>query len=453
MTNQIELRKNGNEIALLRYLISDKNTAIHLLPLLDHELFINKKVSKYIFDYIKIYNDVPSPSQINSVIKYEEDFDVMPGMDEKHTQDWFKKDFEKYVKYRAIWRSVLNASESIDEIYKSDNQDYSSIKDYIQKALNMRLSPPLGIDFFGDLDKVISGIRNDNSKVSTGFKDLDTALHGGFNRGELNIFAGASGSGKSLFLLNLAINWIEQGLNVIYFSLELSSELCALRISSMMTNSSTKLILADHTLSEGVSRKFNEYGKLQITHLNTKSTVSDIRAFVNEYERQFDIKVDAILVDYIDLMGSSIKSDNKFETDKDIVEDLRDAVADMNLLLATASQYNRQQKQGEELFMTNIAGGLSKANTCDNLVAIYDTPPDEHDTVTTKKIKLLKTRSSSGVGRNITFKYNNSSMRISDHDPTSYIPVKDTAEDIVKAVQNKESDADRMKRMMMKKGD
>ena len=57
----------------------------------------------------------------------------------------------------------------------------------------------------------------------------------GPTKGELNIFAGGSGSGKSLFLQNLAVNWAEKALNGVYVTLELSENLCAMRIDSMVS--------------------------------------------------------------------------------------------------------------------------------------------------------------------------------------------------------------------------
>jgi KaiC/GvpD/RAD55 family RecA-like ATPase len=62
---------------------------------------------------------------------------------------------------------------------------------------------------------------------------LDRLLYGGFNRGELKIFAGGSGSGKSLFMQNMAVNWAMQGLNGVFLTLELSEGLCAMRMDSV----------------------------------------------------------------------------------------------------------------------------------------------------------------------------------------------------------------------------
>ncbi len=54
-------------------------------------------------------------------------------------------------------------------------------------------------------------------------------MYGGMSRGELNIFAGGSGSGKSLVMMNIALNWLSQGLSGVYITLELSEELTSLR--------------------------------------------------------------------------------------------------------------------------------------------------------------------------------------------------------------------------------
>jgi KaiC/GvpD/RAD55 family RecA-like ATPase len=57
---------------------------------------------------------------------------------------------------------------------------------------------------------------------------MDKILYGGFSRGELNIFAGGSGSGKELghdeHSPELVAGWTQSG---VYISLELSEELCA----------------------------------------------------------------------------------------------------------------------------------------------------------------------------------------------------------------------------------
>ena len=69
---------------------------------------------------------------------------------------------------------------------------------------------------------------------------MDKKLFGGFNRGELNIFAGGSGAGKSLFLANIGVNMAEKGMNVCILHLSFSEALVSMRIDSMLTGISTR---------------------------------------------------------------------------------------------------------------------------------------------------------------------------------------------------------------------
>ena len=73
----------------------------------------------------------------------------------------------------------------------------------------------MGTNYFEDPRGRLNALKDNNGQISTGWANLDKKLFGGFNRGELNIFAGASGAGKSLFLANLGVNWALTGLNVL----------------------------------------------------------------------------------------------------------------------------------------------------------------------------------------------------------------------------------------------
>ena len=77
----------------------------------------------------------------------------------------------------------------------------------------------MGTNYFDDPRKRLEAIKDNNGQVSTGWAILDKKLFGGFNRGELNIFAGGSGAGKSLFLANLGVKLGINRINVLYLTL------------------------------------------------------------------------------------------------------------------------------------------------------------------------------------------------------------------------------------------
>ena len=100
------------------------------------------------------------------------------------------------------------------------------------------------------------------------------------------------------------MNWSLAGLNVVYISLELSEQLISMRPDAMVSEYSTKEIMRNmDDVDLKVRMKGKGAGKFRVKQMSNGVNANDIRAFVREYEINADIKVDAILVDYLDLMS------------------------------------------------------------------------------------------------------------------------------------------------------
>jgi archaellum biogenesis ATPase FlaH len=245
---------------------------------------------------------------------------------------------------------------------------------------------------------------------------MDRKLFGGFNRGELNIFAGGSGAGKSLFLANLGVNFALAGLNVVYLTLELSEALVSMRIDSMITGVTTKEIFKD---LDDVEMKVKMIGKkagmLQIKYMPSGKTANDIRAYLKEYEIKCSKKVDVLLVDYMDLLmpiGKKISAENLFVKDKYVSEELRNLAMEKKCVFVTAAQLNRGAVEEVEFDHSHISGGLSKIQTADNVFGIFTSRAmREHGRY---QLQLMKTRSSSGVGQKLDLEFNIETLRITD---------------------------------------
>jgi archaellum biogenesis ATPase FlaH len=260
------------------------------------------------------------------------------------------------------------------------------------------------------------GLKDKNGQVTTGWATMDRKLFGGFNRGELNIFAGGSGAGKSLFLANLGVNFALAGLNVVYLTLELSEALVSMRIDSMITGVTTKEIFKD---LDDVEMKVKMIGKkagmLQIKYMPSGKTANDIRAYLKEYEIKCGKKVDVLLVDYMDLLmpiGKKISAENLFVKDKYVSEELRNLAMEKKCVFVTAAQLNRGAVEEVEFDHSHISGGLSKIQTADNVFGIFTSRAmREHGRY---QLQLMKTRSSSGVGQKIDLEFNIETLRITD---------------------------------------
>jgi hypothetical protein len=232
----------------------------------------------------------------------------------------------------------------------------------------------------------------------------------------LNIFAGGSGAGKSLFLQNLAVNWASAGLNCCYISFELSEMLVAMRLDAMITNIPTRKIFPE---IDNVEMKLKmiakKAGNLQIKYLPSGSTVLDIKTYIKELELKTKKKIDCILIDYLDLMmpkSKKVSPADLFIKDKYVSEELRNLAVESKMLMATASQLNRASVEEIEFDHSHIAGGLSKVQTADNVFGIFTSRAMKERG--RYQLQFMKTRSSSGVGQKVDLEFDVDTLRIKD---------------------------------------
>jgi len=254
--------------------------------------------------------------------------------------------------------------------------------------------------------------------VSTGWAAMDKKLFGGFNRGELNIFAGGSGAGKSLFLANIGVNMAEKGMNVMYLTLELAESLVSMRIDSMLTGISTRDIFKQ---IDDVEIKVRMIGKksgaLQVKYMPSGKTANDIRSYIKEYEIKSGKKVDVLLIDYLDLLmpaSMKVSAENLFIKDKYVSEELRNLAMELQCVFVTAAQLNRGAVEEIEFDHSHISGGLSKIQTADNVFGIFTSRAMRERG--RYQLQLMKTRNSGGVGQKIDLAFDIDTLRIFDCD-------------------------------------
>ncbi len=353
------------------------------------------------------YKILPDATQIKATTGI--DIEPIPEMTEGH-YEWFFDEFEAFTKRQELERAILKAADLLEK------GDFSPVEKLIKDAVQISLQKDMGTDYFADPKGRINKYFNNGGQVSTGWPQMDRILYGGMSRGELNIFAGGSGSGKSLVMMNLALNWIQTGMSGVYITLELSEELTSLRTDAMLTSMGTKEIRKDIDTTElRVKMVGKKSGRYRVKGLPAQSNVNDIRAYLKEVQIQTGIRIDFVMVDYLDLvMPVSVKvnPNDQFIKDKYVAEELRNLSKEMGILLVTASQLNRSAVDEIEFDHSHIAGGISKINTADNVFGIFTNRSMRERGK--YQIQCMKSRSSTGVGMKIDLEYNVETMRISD---------------------------------------
>ena len=393
----------------LEMMLTDAETFVRCQAVFNDQAFDRRlqSAAKFINDYVVEHNAMPTFDIVNASTNANLQH---PGDLAENHYDWLLQDFETFSRHKALESAILKSADLLEK------GEYGPVEDLVKQAVQIGLQKDLGTDYWKDPAARLKAIKDKNGQVTTGWASLDKKLFGGFNRGELNIFAGGSGSGKSLFLANLGVNWALAGLNVVYLTFELSENLVSMRIDSMTTDIPTRDIFKN---IEDVEMKVKMIGKksgaIQVKYMPTGKTANDIRSFLKEYEIKTGKKVDVLLVDYLDLMmpiAKRISAENLFVKDKYVSEELRDLAMELNTLFVTASQLNRSSVEEIEFDHSHISGGISKINTADNLIGIFTSRAMRERG--RYQIQLMKTRSSSGVGQKIDLEFDVDSLRIRD---------------------------------------
>lgn len=366
-----------------------------------------RDVARFIKEHTDKHRTMPTVDQVKAVTGVE--LKHVPDLNESH-YEWFMGEFEGFTKRQELERAILQAADMLEK------GDFNPVEKLIKDAVQISLTKDMGTDYFYDPKARIEKYYNSGGQVSTGWPQLDRLLYGGFSRGELNIFAGGSGSGKSLVMMNIALSWLQMGLSGVYISLELSEELCALRTDAMLTGMGTKEIRKDiDTTTMKVKLVSKKAGNYQIKGMPAQSNVNDIRAYLKEYQIQTGRKVDFVMVDYLDLVmpvSAKVSPNDLFVKDKYVSEELRNLAKELNVLFVTASQLNRGAVEEIEFDHSHIAGGLSKINTADNVFGIFTSRAMRERG--RYQIQCMKSRSSTGVGQKIDLDYDIETMRITD---------------------------------------
>lgn len=393
---------------LISYLLSDSDLFARCNTILDQNYFdpeVRHSVH-FLKEYYDKFRALPSSDQVRA----ETGNEIVAKPMSRSESEYALREIGIYCRNKAIERAILSAPKLLDK------EEFDKILTNMKDAIAVSVNTDTGVNYFEDPEARLRKMLQFNAKLPTGYDELDMLLDGGVSRKELLLFMAGSGVGKSIMMANVAINFLHRKLNVLYISLELAEEVVAKRFDTMITGIGTADIFNKMSkVAADLGRLQGQMGQLFIKRMPESTTnANTVRAFLKEFEMTHGFLPDVICLDYMDLMASNqkISAENLFVKDKYIAEELRSIANDHNLLMVSASQMNRSAIKADDIDQSNIAGGLSKINTCDNLIAIIQT--DAMKAAGEYMLKMVKTRNSGGVGKVMMLRWNPISLRVTN---------------------------------------
>ena len=180
--------------------------------------------------------------------------------------------------------------------------------------------------------------------LSTGFSELDRKITG-LNRSDLILIGARPAMGKTSFALNLARNVAVYGRKrVLFFSLEMSKEQLAQRVlateariqstkfrSGNLTNQEWQQLAEASVFLSDAEIYFDDTANI---------TVPEMKARARQLKN-----VDCIFIDYLQLMSSSKKTDNRVQEVSEITRSLKMMAKDLNIPVVTCAQLARRTEE------------------------------------------------------------------------------------------------------------
>lgn len=269
-------------------------------------------------------------------------------------------DYLKIIKKAAALRDLIRAGQEIIQLgYHPPESDVADILDRAESILygitNTRIR-----DRFTHIRELIKetyeyldskGPSGQLTGVPTGFRELDRTLLG-LQHSDLIIVAARPGMGKTSFVLTLARNVaVEHSLPVGIFSLEMSKIQLAQRLLA------SEALISSHTLRTGnITSKAERDSLLQAIDKLSRApifiddspivSVTDIRTKARRLKNKEDVQL--IIVDYLQLMASDSRTENRQQQVSEISRSLKILAKELDVPVIAVSQLSREVEKRED---------------------------------------------------------------------------------------------------------
>lgn len=284
-------------------------------------------------------------------------------------------------------RSVKNCLFELVVDWKKN--DYDSMKTKLENALKAGEPKDTGHHYLNDIEK---RLEKDFRAPVSAIKGLDKHIGGGLAGGEMGIVLAPPGGGKSMALVKIGSTSMQDGLKVVYYTLELSEKVVGQRFDACLNDIKIKDVWEfSDIVRENAIHIDSIGGQLVIKEFPTgQASVNTILAHLRALEANENFIPDVILIDYADIMKPLINFSEKRHSLTGIYEGIRGIAVELGVPIWTASQTNRQGMNKDKFGLDVIGEALGKAATADLIIGVGR--PDETKIMNEATFGILKNR-------------------------------------------------------------
>ncbi len=450
---QLSLNNNERiELTILSNLLSNEDFTRKAIPFIKEDYFTNRServLFTEIFKFVDKYNNLPTKETITIELTQRKDINedeyknirelVNSLHDEKPDLQWLLDTTEKFCKDRAVHNAVLTGIKIIDK--KDKTRQPEAIPSILSEALAVSFDKNIGHDYLGQYQERFDWYHTKEKKFPFDLDYMNRITKGGVPSKTLNIALAGTGVGKSLFMCHCAAGYLQQGLNVLYITLEMAEERIAERIDANLLDTSMDDL---HNLPKDIyDSKITKLqgktnGQLIIKEYPTASAhTGHFKSLINELALKRSFKPDVIFIDYLNICASSrFKGGNisSYFYIKAIAEELRGLAVEADVPIFSATQTTRTGFVSSDIGLEDTSESFGLPATADFMFAIISN--EELEKLGQLRIKQLKNRyNDPAMNRAFIVGIDRSKMRLFD--------VNNQSQNIVNANQQETPEAEK----------
>ncbi len=263
------------------------------------------------------------------------------------------------VKDKAMLRRLIKVNEEISNACYLNNDKVEDIMEDAEKRMFELLQKrnsgefvPIRQVVLNALDTIEKASRTKGSVTGlpTGFVDLDYKTSG-FQPSDFILVAARPSMGKTAFVLNIAQYMaFKKDLTVAIFSLEMSREQLVNRLFSLESRVDSQSIRTGNLKDEDWAKLIEGAGVIGNSNLIIEDTpgisISEMRSKCRKFKLEHNLGI--IIIDYLQLMSGSGRSDSRQQEISDISRSLKSLARELSVPVVALSQLSRAVEKRDD---------------------------------------------------------------------------------------------------------
>lgn len=394
------------ENAILSSLVFNDDFSRKVLPSIKSEYFQSngeKVVFKLIKDHSLLYKTPPTVESLkidldhsDLVAKVFEDATktIEKLANNPYDYQWLVDNTEEFCQRMSFYNAITFAASLLDA--KEGPSGYGKALEAVQNAMGVSFDNAIGHDYTEDFEERYDYMTREESKLPCNLKTFNKVLRGGFVEKSMTVFLLPTGVGKSMMLCHFAASFLQQGLNVLYVTLEMPEKQVGHRIDANLLDLSMedfKELEKTNYIRKIMKMKQASHGRLFIKEYPPHSIhAGHVRHLINELKLKKKFKPDVIMIDYLGIFESATapKTANSYEKLKTASAEIRGLGMEFDCRTFTAMQVNKEGTKNIDFDITDTAESWGVPHNADYMYGGVSTEDLEQSGK--MKIKRLKDR-------------------------------------------------------------